>query len=153
MNPPVRWVAHVGRTKAEGMEAIPDTAIISISDPRTTPPLLDVWSAELRLRFDDATENDALGDDILFTRDMATETIGFIDQNSDQNFVVHCEAGISRSAAVAQFISDVYGHILQPRSGLPEQLQGYVRSHWLPLPNPMVSQLLKERLWTARFAR
>ena len=44
---------------------------------------------------------------ILFDDSMADQVLDFIERNADRCtvFPVHCEAGISRSAAVAKFIS------------------------------------------------
>lgn len=43
----------------------------------------------------------------------AGEIIEFIDRNKDKNFIVSCQAGISRSSAVCIFINTIYGHSLR----------------------------------------
>jgi len=44
----------------------------------------------------------------LFDEEMAEKTVAFIEKYKGLNFVVHCDAGISRSVAVATFMKDVY---------------------------------------------
>jgi len=47
----------------------------------------------------------------VFSKKQARELITFIETNKEkQIFIVHCSAGISRSAAVALFINDLYGN-------------------------------------------
>jgi predicted protein tyrosine phosphatase len=43
----------------------------------------------------------------------ANEIIKFIYINKDKNFIVSCQAGISRSAAVVLYINTIYGHSLK----------------------------------------
>lgn len=42
---------------------------------------------------------------------VALSMFDFIKNNQDKNIYVHCEMGVSRSAAVAKFIQDQYGHV------------------------------------------
>lgn len=41
------------------------------------------------------------------------EMVKFIEKWHDKNFIVHCHAGISRSAAVCLFIKTTFGHKLK----------------------------------------
>ena len=45
--------------------------------------------------------------------DDAHKILKFIEKNKDKNFLIHCRAGISRSAAIALFINVEYGHELK----------------------------------------
>ena len=44
-----------------------------------------------------------------FTTEQANRLIDFIEVNQNKNYIIHCHAGISRSGAVGQFITDFYG--------------------------------------------
>lgn len=69
---------------------------------------MDNWRDVLKLEFDDAVEP-VLGMELtLFDEEMAEKTVAFIEKYKGLNFVVHCDAGISRSVAVATFMKDVY---------------------------------------------
>jgi len=43
------------------------------------------------------------------TVEQARRIIDFIEVNQNKNYIIHCVAGVSRSGAVAQFITDFYG--------------------------------------------
>ena len=43
----------------------------------------------------------------LFNEEMAKKILAFLNKNSDNNILIHCRAGISRSAAVARFASEL----------------------------------------------
>lgn len=63
----------------------------------------------LRLEFDDV--EDDLGPAYrLFDHRDALKILRFVDLNKDEDIIVHCEAGISRSAAVAKFLKDHWGY-------------------------------------------
>lgn len=52
---------------------------------------------------------------ILFSSAQAIEIINWIESTPpNAPIIVHCEAGISRSAAVAKFIIDTYNYTLEP---------------------------------------
>lgn len=68
---------------------------------------LDGWHAVLELQFHDVTSVvPTFPDLILFDEEMAKELLGFIKQHQGKPFVVHCDAGVSRSAAVGSFLRD-----------------------------------------------
>lgn len=91
--------------------------VISITDPNSKPvnlPLLDL--DVLRLSFHDLDQTYPGHAIILFDTDMAHQIKGFVEERldwaknprsgwDDLAIVVHCEAGISRSAAVAGALS------------------------------------------------
>lgn len=70
----------------------------------------------LSLRFSDVNEkvffkyNDKYTNQILFNKEHAVKIITFINELEDvegeEHLIVHCDAGISRSGAVATFLSD-----------------------------------------------
>lgn len=111
-------------TSREGAEdAKPDlcTAVISISDPGSRPVDLKAgWYKVLRVQFHDIDMCKAYGAhlraDILKRYSPAmvehAETIAhFVHRmkaDGVESIMVHCEAGISRSAAVAKWIADTY---------------------------------------------
>jgi predicted protein tyrosine phosphatase len=115
-------------------------AIISITDSGTTiAPLQDGWSAVLRVEFDDIAQPEAPYR--IFTEGMAREIIEFVMRCSAEDLeglLVHCSAGISRSAAVAKWIAEKY------RLGFPEGYEKY---------NKHVYRLLKEEYQLVGFYR
>lgn len=109
---PIRQVSYTSREHAESLAGTPCTAVISITDPgqieaELSPKFKDV----LRVSFYDAVPADEYlpaplpG---LFDHALAREIGSFAEkwQNApdDTAIIVHCEYGISRSAAVALFI-------------------------------------------------
>lgn len=62
-----------------------------------------------------------------------TTYFNFVEQHKEKDFIVHCDAGISRSSAVAFFIKDFVGHS--------------VEHYHVVFPNPWVSKLLRAKLW------
>lgn len=97
------------RLKAENFKFSEGHVVISISDPGQRPPAIYNPLNTLRLEFYDVK------DDIeslkfangMFKEDHANAIIKLLDQYKDSpeevDLVVHCEAGICRSAAVALF--------------------------------------------------
>ena len=91
--------------------SIPDSFSASCA-PAVIHP--DTWKAILRLEFDDADPlhmNSSIIDQYtLFDEDDAVDILKFLKKYQDDTVdaLVHCEAGISRSAAVAKFIAYIY---------------------------------------------
>lgn len=88
---------------------IPDssTCLISLSNPDTDYhdcPNYEGWRAVLRQEFYDL-DNSWAGYEI-FGDEHASELLAFVCQYQDANFVVHCDAGVSRSVAVGTFMRD-----------------------------------------------
>jgi len=105
-----------------------ESILISLNSPPaitrgSSPPKLieAAWSQILRLEFHDA---DGSGRSIdhritevvdknqlsLFTEHQAIEILKFLRSNQDNHtqVIVHCEGGISRSAAVSKFVAQIY---------------------------------------------
>ena len=101
-----------------------ETVLISLNSPPAVTPgsshpkLIEAaWSKILRLEFHDAdgidsrissvVENSQLS---LFTAEQAAEILRFLRAHQDDHShaIVHCEGGISRSAAVSKFIAQIY---------------------------------------------
>ena len=84
------------------------------------------------MAFDDALPGDNGAWD-LFTLEQAKQLILFIDTHIDQKFLIHCNAGISRSAAVGLFISK-----------LTDTTEEFWNNHRNVFPNGHVSNLLRQ---------
>lgn len=105
------------------------TVLISLNSPPSITPgsshpaLIDAaWARILRLEFHDADGDgrsiDSRVEGIredgnlkLFTEEQAIEIFKFLREHQDahENAIVHCEGGISRSAAVSKYIAQIYG--------------------------------------------
>ena len=94
-------------------------AIISITDPHFKHPVpmpSDFCRAVLRLTFSDVYEREAhlkatSRHIVAFTSEMAQQVATFVQEQYGQGtrlIVVHCEAGMSRSAGVATALSQFY---------------------------------------------
>lgn len=74
----------------------------------------DSWKDVLRLEFDDADPSHMNPQQVpgyrLFNEDDAVAILKFLKKHQDDTVyaLVHCEAGISRSAAVSKFIALIY---------------------------------------------
>ena len=88
--------------------------IISIGEKGDHWKLKHPHKSVLRLEFHDISE--FLEERyILFSSAQAIEIINWIESiHANETIIVHCEAGISRSAAVAKFIIDTYNYTLEP---------------------------------------
>lgn len=83
---------------------------------------LKAWKNILRLQFHDLAPSKYANDNgkILFDEKMSIQIFKFLKENEDQEeIVVHCEAGVSRSAAVSKFIARIYN------LGFPEDYDYY----------------------------
>ena len=119
----IRNVAFTSRQSAESLTGRPDMAIISITDPGTElARLAPDFDHVLRLSFFDAVPADEFipapipG---LFDRQMARTISDFIAKlhaaPDEMSIMVHCEYGVSRSAAIALFVEAYSGARLQAR--------------------------------------
>lgn len=105
-----RTVTFIPREVAEVFPPAKDTHLISIIHPQQARPFHhEEWSGITTLMFDDVTMQ-AKGM-LLFDFSHAKKVIDVVNRGH-RHIVVHCEAGMSRSAAVAKWISDNFDYRL-----------------------------------------
>jgi predicted protein tyrosine phosphatase len=111
----MKKVIFINRLSAERISPkIEDKAsIISINSDDKLAVLHDNWVHKLVLIFHDLDK--AIEGYSLFTEEQAKEIINFVAaiEKEINILVVHCDAGVSRSAAVAKFIAEKYGLTFQ----------------------------------------
>jgi len=95
----------------------PRSGVVVISIRTPGDPLdLPGWEKVFPFEFDDVSELEELATGgrkaIIFTNEMARQIIGITREYRDWDFICHCDAGVSRSVAVARFIAEEYGHRL-----------------------------------------
>lgn len=112
------------------VENIKDTAFISIigtpeilesylNEPNTEHWFKEEHSNVLNLEFDDVSKDrtfeyeNGYGEKITIhafamSKEQAKKCVDFIENNLGKNFKIHCRAGVSRSAAVGEFITQMY---------------------------------------------
>lgn len=112
---PVKYVNFIARRSAERIHQLPAqlkrVGLVSITNPDLhDADLYDVWHDVLRLKFHDVDRQNNEGTLRIFTEDHADQVLSFLHRNEDtvDGFITHCEAGVSRSAAVAKFIAHIY---------------------------------------------
>lgn len=111
----IKKVVFVSEEEACGMTGRFNAGVISITNAFRPPADLkkDTWGAILRLKFDDV-DKDMTSQEARYYQFFEGEDAGKILkwlQDNEYNLetvVVHCAAGISRSAAVAKFIAELY---------------------------------------------
>ncbi len=115
--PPVAW--NVSRAEIEGLKEFPArAALISISDQHAPWPKLQFEKPD-DMQWDGKFSD--INTELLHDQNwlnpisvnQAAALVRFIEHNKDRHFIVHCEAGISRSAGVCLFIHYAYGHDLK----------------------------------------
>ena len=157
----ISQVQYTSRKLAEQLRGSPYMAVISITDPTTPEAKLDpLFRHVLRLAFFDAVPADEYQPSIpgLFDRDMAAQISAFIAELHAAPFeitlMVHCEYGVSRSAAVALFAEALTGAPLDAREFTYEanqwvidQLQARHPGLEVDVPSPLIS---RERRRVAR---
>lgn len=89
--------------------------IISMGDPGESKPRYAVDHIDvLRLEFDDVDQE--MGDEYtLFDYQHARRILDYLKKHEGKPIVVHCAAGISRSAAVVKFMVDKLGYTRSER--------------------------------------
>lgn len=100
------YVTFVSKNIAKAWTPDDNTILISINHPGDDDLYFSGWEKVLWLFFDDVTEH--VGGYEPFTLEMAQHIKDFVSK--DKDVVVHCTAGVSRSAAVAKWISEEFGH-------------------------------------------
>jgi predicted protein tyrosine phosphatase len=107
----LKHVIFTSRQSACSRPAWNNWAVISIADVGADDARLQQgWHDVLRLGFDDIDHDD--GEYVLCDEFHARAIIEFVERCNDEKvegILVHCNAGISRSAAVAKWISERHG--------------------------------------------
>lgn len=118
----INHVFYTSRQLAESLAGNPYMAVISITDPTTPEAKLDpLFRHVLRLSFFDAVPADEYQPALpgLFDRTMAQQIDAFVREIHaapfEMSVMVHCEYGVSRSAAVALFVEACCGAPLEAR--------------------------------------
>ncbi len=157
----INQIQYTSRKLAEQLRGSPYMAVISITDPTTPEAKLDpLFRHVLRLAFFDAVPADEYMPSIpgLFDHHMAAQISAFIEELHAAPFeitlMVHCEYGVSRSAAVALFAEAFTGAPLDAREFTYEanqwvidQLQQCHPGLEVDMPSPLVN---RERRRVAR---
>lgn len=101
-------MTFTGRSQAEALYGRSHWAVISITQPGEKVDLRSGWHSVLRLHFHDIDQPE--DPYTLFDESHAKQIIDFVSAVNDsgqvEGILVHCQAGISRSAAVARWIAD-----------------------------------------------
>ena len=107
----LKAVFFCSRSKAESEPSRTDWAVISISKWGVEVlQFIPGWHAILRLEFHDI-EQEMPGEPwVLFSEDQAKQVIGYVRSRASEvtGIMVHCRAGVSRSAAMAKWIADEF---------------------------------------------
>jgi predicted protein tyrosine phosphatase len=126
------WVANQDRNTVEGSDSIaPNTVCISIVSPGQPDTVISApFEAILRLKFHDIEK---LMDGYQRASKQDLEAIvAFLNQHRGKNFLIHCEAGVSRSGAIVEAILAAF----------PE----YEDKGWDRFPNGFILMHLKRML-------
>lgn len=117
-----RWVQNVNRETAEALIGGPEQVCISITQPggraRISSGFADVGRFEFADWDVDRYPDKPFGNGnpsmaCVFTSEIAKAIVRFVQKWGDKaSFLIHCDAGISRSAAVAEAILAAYPHYL-----------------------------------------
>ena len=135
----LKQVVFMSQAAAESAPAAPGWAVISITQPSDPPAALrEGWAAVLRMRFHDTDEADSIL--TVFSREDAETVVQFVREHAErvEGILVHCSAGISRSAAVAKFIADTY------RLHFPDKYSAY---------NKLIYRRLNQVLWREAYGQ
>lgn len=105
----MKRVIFINRLSAERIKPKKEdkAAIISINSDKDLANLHENWEYKLYLVFHDLDK--AYEGLIIFNDEHARQILDFLEEVKDCNIVVvHCDAGVSRSAAVAKFIAEKF---------------------------------------------
>lgn len=115
--PKIIKCAFVPQWVAEQIEPHRHIAMISLRQPGDDVPLKN-WNTILRIECDDVWDPT---EGKIFNEGHARDVIEFLEPLSMfspvYQVIVHCKAGVSRSAAVARFIHDYYVNVRYPLVG------------------------------------
>ena len=111
-----KFCAHYSRIEIEQLQAPTRAALISIRDPGSSRPAYKIewWPDLLELEFHDITSQEPRDEAwwgwwakegyIVPCRDNAASICQFVRQHWAKTIIVHCEMGLSRSAAVCEVL-------------------------------------------------
>ena len=112
----IRSVDFVSKLEAQQLTSSQDVAMISINGILAIPPALNRFYRLLSLEFEDVGQADAFG---AFNRQQAQAIVDFVAglhaEPKAVELVVHCKAGVSRSAAIARYVADTTGCLFPRR--------------------------------------
>jgi predicted protein tyrosine phosphatase len=140
-------VSVINSKTSESIIPLENTIIIRITSNEKFSYMANekLFSDILELRFDDVSDTHPTGDTMLYgqmTNDHYNQIVSFFEKNKldTKNIIVHCDAGQSRSPAVALGILD---YLLED----PEQAISLIRinGHWKP--NIHVLSYFKKAYW------
>ena len=146
----MRTITAMSRKAATELVMEPNTPIISIRGKTGEKAVFSQTQRVLYLQFDDVT-NDADPGLIPFSGFHARAILKFVLKytRDDEHLIVHCEAGISRSAAVADALD-----ALEIAEWKSKDNKAYVVGEgWQSAyhPNPLVKSVIM-RVWGAEHA-
>jgi len=125
-------VDFVPRNSAVLLQAAEDVAVISIKGPLDVPLQLAPFGRLLCLEFQDINSPEGIW---AFDKNHAAKIIDFVaslhSETTEYHCIVHCKAGVSRSAAIALYVASATGCVLLRR----DQASG---------ANPLVLRVLGE---------
>ena len=111
----IEQVIFTNRRTAEARPGDPAWAVISISQPGDPAQLIDGWHSVHRVEFHDAdpdrtTTRKRKEARVVMDAQQAKQIIKFVKDVAPEvvGIMVHCQGGISRSAAVAKWIAERY---------------------------------------------
>ncbi len=136
---PTRYCTHMNRRQAECAGNREGAALVSITDVNAGPANLQLpaWADVLRLQFsdveDDTPEQRAAGH-MPPQRQHAQQIATFIRAHLNRSIYVHCELGVSRSAAVCSVLVDMGWKYLKPHE------EGLSNAH------PLLLRFLRDEL-------
>jgi predicted protein tyrosine phosphatase len=107
---PIKHVLFTSQKAAEAKASWSDWAVISINSSGTSTQLKGGWKDVLSLEFDDIVDYEENAK--LFSEAQARQIIEFVmrcNAEETEGLLVHCNAGVCRSAAVAKWVSEKYG--------------------------------------------
>ena len=115
-------VEFMGLKEAEKIKPDNTLALISISNEMSIKNLSPDWDNILELEFDDVDQD--VFTYTTFNSQMAKQVITFIQTLPEtvECVVVHCWAGVSRSAAIAKFLALYYDSYFPKDYGLYNKL-------------------------------
>jgi hypothetical protein len=120
---PLRSVTHLPLAEVADMMPSADTAVLLIRDPGTAPNVHPGWGQIMHMEFIGLCYGGLLASmprpDLwklgpVFTEDLALAIRHFthqVDASPTTHLVVACHEGLSRSAAIAEWVSDHFGAV------------------------------------------